>query len=37
MNTTILDELIKKTNAMKHNDRINALEMAISRGFNFEG
>ena len=38
MNTTILDRLIKKTNAMKHNDRINALRnMAISRGFNFEG
>ena len=38
MNTTILDRLIKKTNAMKHNERINALRnMAISRGFNFEG
>ena len=38
MNTTILDRLIKKTNAMKHNDRINALRnMAISRGFSFEG
>ena len=38
MNTTILDRLIKKTNAMKHNERVNALRnMAISRGFNFEG
>ena len=38
MNTTILDRLIKKTNAMKHNERINALRnMAISRGFNFDG
>jgi len=38
MNTTILDRLIKKTNAMKHNERVNKLRnMAISRGFNFEG
>ena len=38
MNTTILDRLIKKTNSMKHNDRINKLRnMAITRGFNFEG
>jgi hypothetical protein len=37
MNTTILDRLIKKTNAMKHNDRINKLRnKAISRGFNFD-
>ena len=38
MNTTILDRLIKKTNAMKHNERVNKLRnMAISRGFSFEG
>ena len=38
MNTTILDRLIKKTNAMQHNERVNKLRnMAISRGFNFEG
>ena len=38
MNTTILNRLIKQTNAMKHNERVNALRnMAISRGFNFEG
>ena len=37
MNTTILDRLIKKTNAMKHNDRINKLRnKAVSRGFNFD-
>ena len=34
----ILDRLIKKTNAMKHNERVNKLRnMAISRGFSFEG
>ncbi len=38
MNTTILDRLIKKTNSMQHNERVNKLRnMAISRGFNFEG
>ncbi len=37
MNTTILDRLIKKTNAMQHNDRINKLRnKAMSRGFNFD-
>ena len=37
MNTTILDRLIKKTNAMQHNDRINKLRnKAVSRGFNFD-
>ena len=34
MNTTILDRLIKKTNALQYNDRIGKLrEMAESRGF----
>ena len=34
MNTTILDILIKKTNAMQNNKRIGALrDMAISHGF----
>jgi len=34
MNTTILDRLIKKTNAMQNNRRIGALrDMAISHGF----
>ena len=34
MNTTILDRLLKKTNAMQNNKRIGALrDMAISHGF----
>jgi len=36
MNTTILDRLIKSTNAMQYNDRIGRLRnMAISHGFNY--
>jgi hypothetical protein len=34
MNTTILDRLIKKTNALQYNDRVAKLRnMAQSRGF----
>ena len=34
MNTTILDRLIKKTNALQYNDRVAKLiNMAQSRGF----
>ena len=37
MNTTILDRLIKKTNALQYNDRIGKLrEMAESRGFQLD-
>ena len=37
MNTTILDRLIKKTNALQYNDRISKLrEMAESRGFQLD-
>ena len=37
MNTTILDRLIKKTNALQYNDRIGKLrEMATSRGFQLD-
>ena len=37
MNTTILDRLIKKTNALQYNDRISKLrEMVTSRGFQLD-
>ena len=37
MNTTILDRLIKKTNALQYNDRIGKLrDMAESRGFQLD-
>ena len=37
MNTTILDRLIKKTNALQYNDRIGKLrEMALTRGFQLD-
>ena len=37
MNTTILDRLIKKTNALQYNDRISKLrEMAETRGFQLD-
>ena len=37
MNTTILDRLIKKTNALQYNDRVSKLrEMAETRGFQLD-
>ena len=37
LSSSKIQKLIKKTNAMKHNDRINKLRnKAISRGFNFD-
>ena len=37
MNTTILDRMLKKTNAMQNNKRINSLrDMAISHGFDMQ-
>jgi hypothetical protein len=37
MNTTILERLIKRTNSLHYNDRVNKLrDMALSRGFNLQ-
>ena len=37
MNTTILDRLIKKTNALQYNERIAALRnSALSHGFDLQ-